>query len=318
MFTVIYNKQIKRRNNMKIITGHTGKNHVESDDDRYLHAGIFGKGSYVLNTGTKLNAEIVTSNIIRIGSGDIMHQGTHARIPYGEYEDVTIDNGTTGYKRIDCIYAMYNKIGGIESVELEVLKGTPDASDPAAPGYAEYDILEGNTLSPMLLYEVELDGVNIVRVTSMFKVVTFLDNVYDKAYINEIKKEMETNIEKAQKTADTAKNTSDKAYKALSYLKTDYVLNAIGTLTASSSTNCAQFESTDVSGTFTISNPNGKAIVIPQNTNGFMINTKNVSWHSTVGENTFVANVTRVASGSAAPSLTFTVLYFDEIGEHLD
>ena len=303
---------------MKIITGHTGTNHVESDDDRYLHAGIFGKGSYVMNTGTKLNAEIVTSNIIRISSGDIMHQGTHARIPYGEYEDVTIDNGTTGYKRIDCIYAMYNKIGGIESVELYVLKGTPDSSDPSAPAFAEYDILEGATSSPMLLYEVELDGVNIVRLTSMFKVVTWLDNVYDKAYIDEIKQKMEDDIEKAQKTADTAKNTSDKAYKALSYLRTDYVLTGIGIFQAKSSTNCAQFDSTDVTGTFSITDTNGKAIVIPQNTNGFMINTKNVSWHSTQGENTFVANVTRVASGSATPSLTFTVLYFKEIGEHLD
>lgn len=167
---------------MKIITGHTGTNHVESDDDRYLHAGIFGKGSYVLNTGTKLNAEIVTSNIIRIGSGDIMHQGTHARIPYGEHEDVNIENGTTGYKRIDCIYAVYRKSGKIESMELKVVKGTPDTSNPATPGYADdYNILYGDVFSPMLLYIVELDGVNIVNLTKKFQIATGLDDVYRKS-----------------------------------------------------------------------------------------------------------------------------------------
>lgn len=166
---------------MKIITGHTGENHVTSYDDRALHAGIFGSGSYVLDTGTRLEASVITANTIRISEGDIMHQGTHARIPYGEYKDVTIDNGTTGYKRKDLIMAYYLRLGDIETMTIEVRKGIPDAADPLEPACLGGNILEGDRQSEMPLYLVELDGVNVVSVTPKFKVLHTADNVYPKS-----------------------------------------------------------------------------------------------------------------------------------------
>lgn len=165
---------------MKIITGHTGENHVTSHDDRALHAGIFGSGSYVLDTGERLGASVITSNTIRISEGDIMHQGAHARIPHGEYEDVTIDNGTTGYRRKDLIMACYLNAGGIEAMTLEVRKGIPDASDPLEPACLGGNILEGDSRSEMPLYIVELDGVNIVGVVPKFKVLHSINETYTK------------------------------------------------------------------------------------------------------------------------------------------
>jgi len=168
---------------MQIITGKTGSNHVTSDDDRNLHAGIFGNGSYVLNTGLKLSATIESANVIRLASGDICHQGTHARIPFGEYEDVQIDNGTTGYKRKDLIVARYEKAGGIESMSIEVIKGTPAASDPMEPEYNDADILEGATLSDMPLYVVTLDGVNIDSVIMKSKIANAkLADIFNMVY----------------------------------------------------------------------------------------------------------------------------------------
>jgi hypothetical protein len=49
---------------MKIITGKTATEHVNSEDDRGLYAGIFGSGSYILDTGTKFQTSIESSTTI--------------------------------------------------------------------------------------------------------------------------------------------------------------------------------------------------------------------------------------------------------------
>lgn len=165
---------------MRIITGRTGEAHVTSDDDRFLHAGTFGQGSFVLNTGSKLEASIVTSNQISISSGDLIHNGTHARIDYGESESVTIENGTTGYNRKDLIVARYTKSAGIESFELVAIKGTPTSGTAVEPDYNSESVLEGATVSDMPLYVVSISGVNITSVVQKFKIATGLDDVYRK------------------------------------------------------------------------------------------------------------------------------------------
>lgn len=163
---------------MKIITGKTATEHVNSEDDRGLYAGIFGSGSYVLNTGTKLQASIESSTTIRINSGDLVHQGCHARIPYSEYDEVTIDAGTTGYKRIDLIVARYEKNAGLESMSLVAIKGQPATSDPVAPDYNHGNIQQGANISDMPLYKVTLDGVNIESVTPIFEAWTIGSYIY--------------------------------------------------------------------------------------------------------------------------------------------
>ena len=81
---------------MHIITGYTGENHITSADDASLHRAIFGEGDYVLDTGSKFKATIINNNTIRIDDGDLLIQGHLARINPGDYEEVTIDNGTPG------------------------------------------------------------------------------------------------------------------------------------------------------------------------------------------------------------------------------
>lgn len=158
---------------MKIITGKTATAHVNSEDDRGLYAGIFGSGSYILNTGTKFQTSIESSTTIRINSGDLVHQGCHARIPYDEYDEVTIDAGTTGYKRIDLIVARYERNAGLESMSLVAIKGQPAVSDPVAPDYNRGNIFERASISDCPLYKVMLDGVNI---ESVERIITVLDN----------------------------------------------------------------------------------------------------------------------------------------------
>lgn len=173
---------------MKIITGKTATEHVNSEDDRGLYAGIFGSGSYILNTGTKFQTSIESSTTIRINSGDLVHQGCHARIPYDEYDEVTIDAGTTGYKRIDLIVARYERNAGLESMSLVAIKGQPAVSDPVAPDYNNGNILEGASISDCPLYKVTLDGVNIISIERPLSPIDFLEYGFEdiKFYINNI------------------------------------------------------------------------------------------------------------------------------------
>lgn len=167
---------------MDIITGSTGTNHVTSADDRALHAGMAGLGNYVLNIGNKLAANINSSNIVRIGSGDILLNGCHARIRYGDYEDVSFNStGSDGMKRIDLIVARYKRVGNIESVTLEVIEGTPSAN-PVAPTdeYAGKSIIENETIADMVLYEVTIDGYAVVSTASKFSVLNTLAEVSKK------------------------------------------------------------------------------------------------------------------------------------------
>ena len=158
---------------MEIITGYTGKPHVTSDQDRDVNIGIMGEGSYVLQTGMRLAAEVSSNNEIKIRDGVLMHQGCTASIKKNTYDSLTIINGSQGMKRIDLIVARYekNQDNGIESIDLKVIQGTPAESNPAAPQYTEGDIQAGDYVADMPMYQVIIDGLNITEVKEMFKVI---------------------------------------------------------------------------------------------------------------------------------------------------
>lgn len=173
---------------MQIITGKTGSPHVSAEHDRAKHAGTYGTGEYVLNVGSKFAATVEPStNTIRIADGDGMMQGTHFRIPHGDYDDVYIDNGTTGYIRKDLIVARYTRSGDIEDVQLAVIKGEPSASDPQTPECTQGDILNGEALAEMPLYEVTIDCTVAEQVTitvsePLFSTTITIDEVFNKIY----------------------------------------------------------------------------------------------------------------------------------------
>lgn len=165
---------------MKIITGRTGELHVTSDDDRHLHAGAFGDGKYILNTGSRLNATNPSSNVIRLAKGDVMFQGLHARVE--DYEDVELEPGTEGYSRIDVICCQYKKTGGVESTVLVVYTGTPALSNPTVPRptYESNNILDGAEMADMPLYKIVIAGVNVASIERIATVRSGMDDIYRK------------------------------------------------------------------------------------------------------------------------------------------
>lgn len=157
---------------MEIITGYTGKPHVTSEQDRDVNIGVVGKGSYVLQTGMQLAAEVSSNNEIKIRDGVLMHQGCTASIKKNTYDSLIIINGSQGMKRIDLIVARYekNQDNGIESIDLKVIQGTPAESTPTVPEYTEGDIQAGDYVADMPMYQVIIDGLNITEVKKVCEV----------------------------------------------------------------------------------------------------------------------------------------------------
>lgn len=163
-----------------IVTGLKGQEHVTSADDGAFNAGIVGTGKYVMRTAEQFAAEIVSNNIVRIKSGDLVNQGRHIRIEVNDYEDMTIENGAQSVKRNDLIVMRYKKDTSttieLESAELVVIKGIAGAT-ATDPTYTSGDILAGATQDDFPLYRVSLNGLNIEKVTPLFSTVPNLNEL---------------------------------------------------------------------------------------------------------------------------------------------
>ena len=158
---------------MNIITGYKGTPHVTAQQDRDINSAIFTNGVYILNIGSKMAATIVSANEITIADGLVIAQGCAAEIARGTSESMTIDNGTQGMLRKDLIVLRYTKNAstGVEDMELDVIKGTPAASNPATPSHTTGSIADGDTTVDFPLYEVHLDGISIESVVRIPDIV---------------------------------------------------------------------------------------------------------------------------------------------------
>lgn len=181
---------------LHLVTGYAGKTHITSADQGALHAAIFGRENYVLNTGNCFSAQAVTSNSVRVLDGEVIMQGRHIRLEPGAYEEVTIENGTQEYFRNDLICIRYTKDAdtGIESASFVVIKGTPDASSAIDPEYNDGNILNGILTVDLPLYRVPLSGLNIGDLVPLFATKGSMDE-----RIEEVSKDIETNASNIKK-----------------------------------------------------------------------------------------------------------------------
>lgn len=145
--------------------------HILSEDDAAIYRGILGQDG-VLNVGSKLKSTVISNNKVRVGDGVINVDGHIGRNAYADYEDLTIENGSAGKKRHDLIVASFSTTGsgGLDTYILKVIKGV--AGDTGAdPAVTKQDIYAGGKLREYPLYRVKLDGLSIVAVEQMFKVI---------------------------------------------------------------------------------------------------------------------------------------------------
>lgn len=157
---------------LNLVTGRTGTAHVTSDNARAFNSQVFGTGTYLIDYGAKFAPTIVDNNTVRIGDGMLIHQGTQMGIDIDSYEDVIIENGSSGYNRNDLIVMRYtkNRNTQIESISLVVMKGTPSNTTPVDPTYTTTNILDGTGLST---------DVPICRVRLSSLTITSVDNLIE-------------------------------------------------------------------------------------------------------------------------------------------
>lgn len=167
---------------VQLETGDTGRA-VTADSDGSLYSGLFGVENYVMYTGNKFKAEIQSNNKIKINDGSAIMNGRHVRIPSGDSELVTINNGSQGMNRIDLIVFRYKKeLTGMESVNLVVIQGEETANVAKTPNYIQGSILTGAAQVDFPLYSVELKGINIVEITPLFNVLMDMSALNEKLY----------------------------------------------------------------------------------------------------------------------------------------
>lgn len=145
--------------------------HILAEDDAAIYQSIFGEDG-VFTIGDRMKATVINNNQVRVSNGVICVGGHIARTVYGDYSDMTIENGEISKNRNDIITAAFSTTGekGIDKFKIEVKKGTPGvvAEDPEL---TKENLYEGGKLRELPLWRVKLEGINIIGVEQMFKII---------------------------------------------------------------------------------------------------------------------------------------------------
>ena len=162
--------------------------HIYAEDDAAIFQSMFG-GDGVLNIGNCLKSTVISNNKVRISDGVLSVGGHIGRLSHADYQDMTIENGATGYNRNDIIYARFLTSGNVDSFILAVKKGTATTGTATDPALVQGNLYEGAVERDYPLYRVKLSGLSISSVDQLFTVIPTIPDLKaqmekDKAEIN--------------------------------------------------------------------------------------------------------------------------------------
>lgn len=163
--------------------------HIYAEDDAAIFQSMFG-GDGVLNIGNCLKSTVISNNKVRISDGVVSVGGHIGRLSHADYQDMTIENGATGYNRNDIIYARFLTSGNVDSFILAVKKGTATTGTATDPALVQGNLYEGAVERDYPLYRVKLSGLSISSVDQLFTVIPTIPDLKaqmekDKAEINQ-------------------------------------------------------------------------------------------------------------------------------------
>lgn len=163
--------------------------HIYAEDDAAIFQSMFG-GDGVLNIGNCLKSTVISNNKVRISDGVLSVGGHIGRLSHADYQDMTIENGATGYNRNDIIYARFLTSGNVDSFILAVKKGTATTGIATDPSLVQGNLYEGAVERDYPLYRVKLSGLSISSVDQLFTVIPTIPDLKaqmekDKAEINQ-------------------------------------------------------------------------------------------------------------------------------------
>ena len=87
----------------------------------------------ILHAGSRMTAEIISNNEIKINDGILCNYGRFMRIVGSE--TVRIENGSSGVKRTDLIVVRFTTTGTKETHTLTVIKGPAGGAEPSYNRY---------------------------------------------------------------------------------------------------------------------------------------------------------------------------------------
>ncbi len=159
---------------LKALTANTAPEenaHILAEDDAAIFQSMFGDDG-VLEIGQQMKATVISNNKVRVADGVVCIGGHVARTVYGDYTDLTIENGESGKNRNDLIIGTFSTTGagGIDTMQLAVKKGTAGtaATDPAL---TQGNLYAGSKLREVPLWRVKIEGLSITKVEQLFEIV---------------------------------------------------------------------------------------------------------------------------------------------------
>lgn len=176
----------------EVLEVRVGDVHVTPEQVADANIGTFGPDDYVLSTGRKLEAQVVTNNSVRVFDGVMVYGGIRDVISVNKYYDIQIDNGAQGMNRNDIIvrhFAITDEVTKRGGATFQVIKGTPSEGEAADPEIAFTDLRAGALSHDMILHRVRIEGLNIVAVEPLY------DILYNAAELKEEVTELNRNLE---------------------------------------------------------------------------------------------------------------------------
>lgn len=203
--------------------------HIYAEDDAAIFQSMFG-GDGVLNIGNCLKSTVISNNKVRISDGVLSVGGHIGRLSHADYQDMTIENGATGYNRNDIIYARFLTSGNVDSFILAVKKGTATTGTASDPALVQGNLYEGAVERDYPLYRVKLSGLSIASVDQLFTVIPTIPDLKaqmakDKAEINQSL----TNVNNLKRTylRLVLPNVAAEAKAVCDYINKNYLLGQL-------------------------------------------------------------------------------------------
>ena len=187
--------------------------HIYAEDDAAIYQAIAGEDG-VFSIGQQFAATVMSNNKVRIADGVAIIGGHIGRTAYGEYDDMEIVNGQSGYNRNDIIVGKFvtTGTGGIDEMTLEVKQGTA-ATTATDPALTQDDIYQAGKIRELPLYRVRIEGLSIVAVEQMFEVIPTIPMLLERL-VDAQSKIAELNSDKSNLLAVNGFNISNVSFSS--------------------------------------------------------------------------------------------------------
>lgn len=157
----------------ELVTGHAGVAHIDTNDMRTKNIGLLGGGNYYLAEVSD-NVNVQAAEHITVPAMGIIVSGYFCILD--GTDEVTIYPSSGGWRK-DYIVARLKNTEGIDSLEIDVLIGTPGTTEGEAVLPTPTDTSE---IKEYPLYEVTVNGFTYVRATCMLSEIRALSRTQNR------------------------------------------------------------------------------------------------------------------------------------------